>query len=205
MYGTVFLSLLKSHLKICNLLKCIPFEFDQRSGRLRKIKSARVLRIFRLQCVLAVMYCSAMFISIGPLTMSGRLQGFALFILSLAGSISRWNYSIDIDPIQIINAFLDFEAVVRVNQRFMRHFVRCLGFVKIFDLKFEKAGNFYQAVGLVDLPKIPISMETKALKIFVYLVESGVFSYPSLVFLLYDAPTHTGRFPPVSSLTLPST
>ncbi|OXA49433.1 hypothetical protein Fcan01_15409 [Folsomia candida] len=96
----------------------------------------------------SVVYCTAMFLNISTnshLTTSGRLQGFAPFILCLAASIARWNYSIDIGPIQVINTFLDFEA---------------------------------------GRPKMTISMETKALKTFVCLVEIGVFSYPILAFLL---------------------
>ncbi|OXA49640.1 hypothetical protein Fcan01_15394 [Folsomia candida] len=45
----------------------------------------------------------------GPLTTSKRLQGFGLFIVCLVASVTKWNYSTDIAPIQIINAFLDFE------------------------------------------------------------------------------------------------
>lgn len=111
MYRAQFFPLLKFHFRICNLLQCIPFKVEK-SRRLRKIKSRFVLTIFRLQCVLSVAYCTSMFlnITIGPLTTSGRLQGLGLFIATLASTISRWNYSIDIGPVQIINAFLDFEA-----------------------------------------------------------------------------------------------
>ncbi|OXA43310.1 hypothetical protein Fcan01_22039 [Folsomia candida] len=136
---------------MCHRLKCIPFEFDKKSGRFVKTKSIGLIRMFKLQCVLTAIYCTAMFLNIcfGPLTMSGRLQGFAMLLASLAAGIPRWNYSIDIAPIQIINAILDFEETI-----------------------------------MDSLPKIPISRGTKAVKIFLFLVEVGVFSYPILVFLL---------------------
>ncbi|OXA40852.1 hypothetical protein Fcan01_24377, partial [Folsomia candida] len=151
MYREEFLRVLNFRLRICKQLQCVPFEFDQQSGRLIKTKSSRLIRIFKLQCALSAMYCTAMFANIcfGPLTTSGRLQGFAIFLTCLAGTIARWNYSIDISPVQIINAFLDFEA--RITE---------------------------------SLPKMPISLGTKAIKTFIYLVELGVFLYSIFVFTL---------------------
>lgn len=125
MYRTEFLPLLKFHLRICHRLKCIPFKYHEESGCMKKFKSTRVLQMFRLQCVLSVIYCVAMFlnISLGPLTTSGRLQGFGLFIACLGATMSRWNYSIDIGPMQIINAFLDFEAKVIESKWFVKKFI----------------------------------------------------------------------------------
>ncbi|OXA49068.1 hypothetical protein Fcan01_16642 [Folsomia candida] len=54
-------------------------------------------------------------ICIGPLTTSKKLQGLALLISPLGCLITRWNYSIDVAPIQIINTFLDFEARIIDN------------------------------------------------------------------------------------------
>lgn len=114
MFKKEFLPLLRYRFRICHLFKCIPFEFDDKSGRFIKSKSISVIRFFKFQCLLTAIYCTAMILNIfiGPLTISGRLQGLAILISSLFAAIPRWNYSIDIAPIQTINAFLDFEEKI---------------------------------------------------------------------------------------------
>ncbi|OXA46953.1 hypothetical protein Fcan01_18363 [Folsomia candida] len=112
MYQTEFGRFLEYRLKLSNIFNCLPFDFDKNSGRLTKSKSIRQIYIFKLQCVLTVIYAMAMFlhICIGQLTVSGRLQGVAMLLGYVMASIVKWNYSIDIAPIQVVNAFLDFEA-----------------------------------------------------------------------------------------------
>lgn len=114
MYANEFLPLLTFQIRMCQRLNCTPFEFHQRSGRFKIIKVSRIIRIFKLQGVLSVIYCAAMFlnISFGPLTLSKKLQGLVLFVACITASIARWNWTIDVGPIQIINTFLDFEEKI---------------------------------------------------------------------------------------------
>ncbi|OXA61641.1 hypothetical protein Fcan01_00721 [Folsomia candida] len=60
------------------------------------------------------MYCTSLCLNLcfGPLTTLQKLQGLVFFIAYLTASIIRWNYSLDNDPIQLIHAFLDFEATI---------------------------------------------------------------------------------------------
>lgn len=119
MYQKEFLPLLIYHLRICDLFKCIPFEYEEKSERFAKSKSIKVIRFFKLQCILTAVHCTALFLNIcfGPLTKAERLQGLSIMICSLAAAIPSWNYSIDIAPIQIINAFLDFDARIIKSKR----------------------------------------------------------------------------------------
>ncbi|OXA64379.1 hypothetical protein Fcan01_00593 [Folsomia candida] len=49
---------------------------------------------------------------VGPLTMTGRLQGFGLLMVYMAAFLMQWNYSLDIGSMQVIHSFLDFEEKV---------------------------------------------------------------------------------------------
>ncbi|OXA48881.1 hypothetical protein Fcan01_16463 [Folsomia candida] len=104
-----------------------------------------------MQCILTAIYCTAMFLNIciGPLPTSRRLQGFAVFMATVSASILKWNYSIDIAPIQIVNAFLDFEERI-----------------------------------MSDLPTLRLAVTGRAIKVFLYLLEISLFTYPIFVFLL---------------------
>lgn len=125
MYRKEFLPLLKFHLQICKILQCVPFDFDQTSGRLVRCRSHLQIRMFKLQCALSAMYCTSLCLNLcfGPLTTLQKLQGLVFFIAYLTASIIRWNYSLDNDPIQLIHAFLDFEAtIVSGESKVLRNF-----------------------------------------------------------------------------------
>ncbi|OXA48094.1 hypothetical protein Fcan01_17345 [Folsomia candida] len=114
MFHSDFLPMLEKHLKFCRILKCVPYEFDSKKGRVIKAKRPRHLFMYRIQCILSVLYVTAIFLNIcvGPLTTKARFQGFALFLVYLLGSIMNWNYSMDMTLIQVIHTFLDFEKYI---------------------------------------------------------------------------------------------
>lgn len=106
-----FLSSLQFDLKVCNLLQCIPFEFQPNARRLIISRSSSQIQMFKLQCILSILYVSEMFLNLffGSWTVMERLEGSIFFLVCLFGTISRWNYSVDIAPIQSINGFIFLE------------------------------------------------------------------------------------------------
>lgn len=118
MYQTEFLPLLKLHLKSCKFLQCVPFEFPQNSSRLVKCQSLSKIRMFKLQCILSVLYCTLFGLNLcfGPLTKIEKFQGFGFFMCYLLASITRWNYELDNGPSQLINAFLDCEETIMTSK-----------------------------------------------------------------------------------------
>lgn len=113
MYRTEFLPGLKFNLKICKILSCYPFEWDLKSGRLIKCRPRRVA-MFKLQCLLSLGYCTGLGLNIcfGRLNKIEKLQGFCFFMGYLVTTITRWNYTLDNGPSQVIHAFLDVEASI---------------------------------------------------------------------------------------------
>ncbi|OXA40940.1 hypothetical protein Fcan01_24307, partial [Folsomia candida] len=111
MYTSQFLPLLQHRIRVGTMLKCIPFVFDQTLGRFVQNRSPWQLRIFKVQCVLSVLYAGGMLANLcfGPLTTTGRMQGVGFFIVYFAATLMQWNYCVDIGPIQLINSVLDFE------------------------------------------------------------------------------------------------
>ncbi|OXA62679.1 hypothetical protein Fcan01_00957 [Folsomia candida] len=122
MYSSYFLPILKQHLRMCSFLKGLPFEYDDETGLVVKTRCHGTIIIFKLQCLLSVLYCSAMFLNlvIGPSTLIEKLKGVIFFLMYFNTTIARWNYSLDPTPIQVINSFLKYEATtLRGAQRSM--------------------------------------------------------------------------------------
>lgn len=119
MYSTHYLKVLKRHLDVCKFLKCIPFEFDETLGRIIKTRSLKHIRIFRLECILSLIYTVAVFlnISVGHLTLTGKCKGLAFFPLYIFGVVTRWNYSLDLGSMQVINSMLEFEMKVLSGEK----------------------------------------------------------------------------------------
>ncbi|OXA48789.1 hypothetical protein Fcan01_16394 [Folsomia candida] len=114
MYSTYFLPFLLRHIKIGQKLKSIPYEFSQKSGKLVITKDKTRIWIFRLQIVLHLMYCIAMLIHLcfGPSTVARKLQGFVFFCMYTVVLCGRWNYDVNVAPIQVINSAMEFEKKV---------------------------------------------------------------------------------------------
>lgn len=114
MYTTQFSALLKNYFAICHKLKCTPFVYNSKTGKLQQTSSLWHIRQFRLQCVLHVLYGIAMVVNLafGNLTLHGRLQGVGLFMMYLSVIIIRWNYFLDKAGIQVVNSFIEFERVI---------------------------------------------------------------------------------------------
>ncbi|OXA39604.1 hypothetical protein Fcan01_25764 [Folsomia candida] len=114
MFHSDFLPMLKNNLRLCQILKCVPFEFDSKTGRLIKAKSFGHILLFRVQCVLSVMYIAALFLNLcfGPLTTTAKFQGFTFFMVYFVASWMKFNYSLDMAGTQVIHTFLDFEKYI---------------------------------------------------------------------------------------------
>lgn len=114
---TEFLPSLISYLRLCKRLKCTPIEYHNKTGRFVICRNVRQLNIFKLQCVLSLVYLAGMFFNLcfGSHTLPARLQGVSFFVIYLTTFIIRWNYDLDIEAIQVINSFLDFERTIIQN------------------------------------------------------------------------------------------
>lgn len=114
MYTSEFLPLLQSNFKFCKFFKCIPFDFDEKKGRFVKATSPRDVLVFKAQCVLSLFYCGAMFgkLFFGNLSTEKKFQGVSFLVIYTVTFILRWNYSLNVAHIQIINGFMDFESSV---------------------------------------------------------------------------------------------
>ncbi|XP_035708011.1 uncharacterized protein LOC118435721 [Folsomia candida] len=117
MIMTEFLPSLISYLRLCKRLKCTPIEYHNKTGRFVICRNVRQLNIFKLQCVLSLVYLAGMFFNLcfGSHTLPARLQGVSFFVIYLTTFIIRWNYDLDIEAIQVINSFLDFERTIIQN------------------------------------------------------------------------------------------
>lgn len=120
MFTSEFLPALKLLVRRCNFLRCIPFEFNYESQRLSRCKSNWTNRFFQSQGILSVLYTTALFLNVcrGQLSVAENFQGGIFFMVYLLGAVGKWNYSLDIAPIQIINAILDFERDVLTGKYF---------------------------------------------------------------------------------------
>ncbi|OXA42129.1 hypothetical protein Fcan01_23152 [Folsomia candida] len=90
MFNSDLLPMMKNHLTICQILKAVPYEFDPKTGRLQKLKNVRHLCIFRIQCVLSVLYLTTLFLNIcfEPLSLNGKFQGVTFCMLYFVASDS---------------------------------------------------------------------------------------------------------------------
>lgn len=112
MYSTQFFPMLVRHLGHCRLLKAVPFEFDEYFKKLVPIKNSSDIKIFRCQCLIMLLYVVAMFLNlcVGPLTVQRKFQGFSFFAIYVILLLGKWNYELDIAPIQVINSCMQFET-----------------------------------------------------------------------------------------------
>lgn len=109
-----YLPFLKLDLRVCKFVKCLPFEFDKNLGHLVTTGKVWNLRIFKLECILTVVYAAALIanVCLGNLTMTGKMQGAAFLPIYIFAVVTRWNYSLEVGPIQVINSMVQFENKV---------------------------------------------------------------------------------------------
>lgn len=114
MYFTNFIPFLIQHLRMCKPFSCNPVEFDQKSNKFILVTCPKTIRMYRLQCLLTLLYCTVMLLHLiySPFTWPKRFQGSIFFIMNFILLCSRWNYGLDIAPIQVINSFVTFETTV---------------------------------------------------------------------------------------------
>lgn len=125
MYTTQFLPLLVRHLNRCRVLKSVPFRFDKNSGKLVLIESSGDIKIYRIQCILTLLYVAAMFahLCFGPLTVQRKFQGFSFFGVYVMLLNNKWNFRLDIAPVQVLNSCVKFEGeLVKGNGLARRNF-----------------------------------------------------------------------------------
>lgn len=120
MFISEFVPGVKLLVRRCNFLRCIPFEFNPQSQRFSKCKSNWTNRFFQIQGILSVLYTIALFLNvcIGQRSVAQTFQGAVFFVVYLLCVVGKWNYSLDVAPIQIINAILDFERNVITGKHF---------------------------------------------------------------------------------------
>lgn len=113
MYTTQFFPLLVRHLGLCRLLKSVPAKFDSKLGKIVPVENPRDITIFRIQCIISLVYkyTVAMFLNlcIGPLTVPKKFQGVSFFLIYVLLLFFKWNYHLDIAPIQVVNSCVKFE------------------------------------------------------------------------------------------------
>ncbi len=114
MWSTIFLKFFLRHLKICGLLCCVPFKWSKKKGRVVRIVSKWKIIFFKLQCSLHLIYMIAMFhqLVFGKEQMQMKLQGLVFVCIYMILLTARWNWKVSIDPMQLMNSFLDFEDTI---------------------------------------------------------------------------------------------
>lgn len=122
MFSTDFSVFLKQHFGICKFLRCTPFEYHPKTGKLVRITSKNHIVQFKLQCLISVLYSTGMLLNLcfGSLTTAEKFQGFVFFLLYLTVIVMRWNYDLKIDGMQAINTFIEFERKV-LNGKTKKH------------------------------------------------------------------------------------
>ncbi|OXA38752.1 hypothetical protein Fcan01_26387 [Folsomia candida] len=114
MYHIDYLPLLKLHLRVCKFIKCLPFEYDEKSGLVIRTQNSRQVITFKIQSIFSLLYSFAtiLHVCIGRLTLTERFLGSLFLILDILLTTTRWNYSLDKSPGQIVNSFLQFEKQI---------------------------------------------------------------------------------------------
>ncbi|OXA43292.1 hypothetical protein Fcan01_22065 [Folsomia candida] len=72
------------------------------------------IRMFKLQSIFSLLYTIATFLCVcfGRLTLTEKFQGSVFLILDILLTATRWNYSLDPSPGQIVNVFINFEKEI---------------------------------------------------------------------------------------------
>ncbi|OXA41510.1 hypothetical protein Fcan01_23664 [Folsomia candida] len=111
MFTTELLSLLKFHLQVCHVFRCISFKYGKKSDRFIRTRN---LQIVQFQRVLSILYFTSMFLNIclGATSLVERFQGLNFLALYFMCVVTRWDVKLGNSDLQIINTFLDFEANV---------------------------------------------------------------------------------------------
>lgn len=112
MYSTQFLPQIIHHLKLCDKMNCLPFEFDVKSGKFILTRCSRKIKSFQFQCILTLLYCIVLLFHLGfsgSLTRLQKFQGLPFLIIYILLLCCRWNVTLNIAPIQAVNSFLKFE------------------------------------------------------------------------------------------------
>ncbi|OXA36538.1 hypothetical protein Fcan01_28697 [Folsomia candida] len=114
MYHIDYLPLLKLNLRICKFVKCQPFEYDEKSGLIVRTRDVDLIRMFKWQSILSLIYTFATFLHVcfGGLNLTGKFQGSLFLVLDILITATRWNYSVDKSPGQIVNSFMNFELEI---------------------------------------------------------------------------------------------
>lgn len=109
MYTEHFLTLLIRRSKFARLVGSLAFEFDANSGKFVLIKSRSRVIAMQVQYIMTLIYVAFLFYRLGNLPMLKMLQGFPfLFLFVLMLSVGS-HVSVDVAPVQIINAIVGFE------------------------------------------------------------------------------------------------
>jgi hypothetical protein len=103
---------LKFHLKVCDFLRCTPFQYNEKSGRLYQTKSAKRIKISQCLTILHLLVTGAMTIHlfVSKMHYTNKLQGSLFVVMYIAQSVGRTYENVDSSPIQLVNAILNFEA-----------------------------------------------------------------------------------------------
>lgn len=126
MYHIDYLPLLKLHLRVCKFIKCLPFEYDEKSGLVIRTQNSRQVITFKIQSIFSLLYSFAtiLHVCIGRLTLTERFLGSLFLILDILLTTTRWNYSLDKSPGQIVNSFLQFEKqILEGSKQLFRIFI----------------------------------------------------------------------------------
>ncbi|OXA42278.1 hypothetical protein Fcan01_22807, partial [Folsomia candida] len=90
------------------------FEYDQKLGLIVTTRNAKLIRMFKWQSILSLIYTLATFLHVcfGRLSLVEKFQGSLVLPMDLLITAKRWNHSLDKSPGQIVNAFINFETEI---------------------------------------------------------------------------------------------
>ncbi|OXA47716.1 hypothetical protein Fcan01_17514 [Folsomia candida] len=121
MYTTLFSPFLKRHLALCSYLKTFPYDFNPETRRLFKVTDGECGMRHRLMCLIILAYMSTLLLGLimGNHSAAARIIGI-VFFMTYCLPVGQWNYNLEMTPVQVLNAFMDFETKVLKDRENMK-------------------------------------------------------------------------------------
>jgi hypothetical protein len=121
MTSVIFIPAFKTFLKIGQYFKVSNLEIDT-SNKLKPTDSKVLIRFNKIGTILHYLYVTAMLLllGIGHLSIQRKLQGACFFALYAYFAGLRPSYFQDDEPIQVVNAFLNFENQLYTRKKTLK-------------------------------------------------------------------------------------
>lgn len=158
------------------------FEYDQKLGLIVTTRNAKLIRMFKWQSILSLIYTLATFLHVcfGRLSLVEKFQGSLVLPMDLLITAKRWNHSLDKSPGQIVNAFINFETEIMKGSKYT---LSCYIYYICILVCHPKCLAYF-SITFLDLPKAPTSLGTKLMRVFIPVFTISLTMAPLLEILL---------------------